>query len=92
MSVVEEGQVRGASIVFDHPLPFREGQRVTVHIETASPASTTETTAPPDSARPSDLSDLPFFGQWADRTDLPESDTLVRQERQKWQQRTSRTD
>ncbi|MGC8641584.1 MAG: hypothetical protein ACP5XB_17090 [Isosphaeraceae bacterium] len=65
------------------PLPFAEGVEVIVQVESVASASPVLV---------EDLATLPFFGLWADRDDLPESTTWVREQRQQWHQRASRSD
>jgi hypothetical protein len=47
---------------------------------------------PPATASVEDFASLPFFGLWADRTDLPASETWVRERRDAWQRRAIRPD
>lgn len=83
MEIVEHGIVRDGAIAFDNPLALPEGSRVIARVEvdlsspemSAGKLSTAEFRA------------LPFFGQWADRTDLLDSAAYVQEERSKWQQR-----
>lgn len=88
MVVVENGTILNGAISLDRPLPIADGSQVVVRVETATPATPSET--PP--ATPNDLASHPFFGQWADRKDIPDSSDYVRQEREKWQLRATRRD
>jgi hypothetical protein len=90
--VVIEGRIQGEGIHFDRPLPFPQGQRVIVRIEPVSGREGRPNGDAAASEGPTRFADLPFFGQWSDRQDVPESETMVRQERQKWQQRAGRPD
>ena len=65
-----------------------DDSKVTVRIETASQVTESPTKAAHESLQET----FPFFGQWADRTDIPDSAEYVRQERAKWQQRPYRQD
>jgi len=83
MGFIGRGKVSHGGIVLTEPLPFPEGAEVIVQVEPVESAATSPV---------EDFSSLPFFGLWADRDDLPESTTWVRERRQQWQQRASRSD
>jgi hypothetical protein len=83
MGFIGRGKVAHGGVVFTEPLPLPEGAEVIVQIEPVP------TVAPGPVAN---FASLPFFGMWADRDDLPDSTTWVREQRQRWHQRASRSD
>lgn len=88
MTIIQHGTITKGGIAFDKPLPLPEGSKVIVHVETidieASSATQDET---------NDLAAaFPFFGLWADRTDIPDSAEYVRQKRATWRERPYRQD
>lgn len=86
MGFTRYGKVDHGAIVFDDPVPLPDGTPVVVRVEAEAPQPITEVEPGPDFAS------LPFFGMWANRDDLPESADWVRERRQQWHQRASRTD
>ena len=83
MIMTERGKVQHGGIVFAKPLSLPEGTDV-VRIEPVA--------AEPSSAAPvrgADFSSLPFFGMWADRPDMDDSEAWLCSEREQWRQRTS---
>lgn len=88
MEIIENGIVVNGAISLAHPLPLADGCQVVVRVE----ASITPEKSGPQSSSAEDISLHPFFGQWADRTDIVDSSDYVRQERDKWQQRATRKD
>ncbi len=91
MAWTEHGIVQNGSIHFAKPLPLPDGTEVEVQIEPAKEMGPAENQAG-QTERPEDFAKLPFFGMWADRDDISDSAEWVRQGRQQWHQRTSRTD
>ena len=89
MEIVESGIIRDGAIAFDNPLPLQEGCRVTARVEVDSAGGAI---APTQKLSVAEFAALPFFGQWADRSDIVDSADYVRQERAKWQQRATRQD
>ena len=88
MTIIEHGTITNGGIAFDKPLPFAEGSKVVVQVQPASVEA-----QPSDQDHAKDLAaTFPFIGQWADRTDIPESAEYVRQERAKWRLRPYRQD
>jgi hypothetical protein len=85
MTWTKQGTIRGGAIVLADSLPLPEGAEVIIRIE-AQPAPL----AP--SAAGGNFEDLPFFGMWADRSDLCDSTDWVRRQRAQWQQRMHRSD
>ncbi len=83
MTYIARGKVDNGGLLLAERVPLPDGAEVIVQIEPA-----TTTVAPPAQ----NFASLPFFGMWADRSDLPESTTWVREQRQHWQQRASRPD
>jgi hypothetical protein len=87
MSLTEHGRVHGTTIVFSKPLPLAEGTEVAVLIEPV-----VEESRASQGAEQIDFGALPFFGMWADRTEMADSAGWVSKERERWQQRMSRQD
>ena len=79
------GRVHGSSIIFPEPLGLPEGSEVVVQIE--SPPA--EAPGPPPREG---FAALPFFGTWADRSEMADSAAWVREERERWQARAARPD
>ena len=86
MAIIEHGTISNGGIALDNPLPLPEGSKVIVRIEEAPMEPS------PGGADRAFQDAFPFIGQWADRTDIPDSAEYVRQERAKWQQRPYRPD
>lgn len=86
MEIIENGIIVNGAISLQHPLPLADGCQVVVRVATAS---TTEQQVRPTGGS-EDLSSHPFFGQWADRSDIVDSSDYIRQERDQWQQRATR--
>lgn len=84
MVIIEHGIISNGKISLDKPLPFAEGSKVVVRVEPEAPSAGNHHAAELSAA---EFGALPFFGQWADRQDIPDSAEYVRQERAKWQQR-----
>ena len=84
MVMTERGKVQRGGIVFTTPLALPEGTDVVVRIE---PVATEPSSEAP--VRGADFSRLPFFGMWADRPDMDDSEAWLRSEREQWRQRTS---
>jgi hypothetical protein len=89
MVVVQHGTVINGGIALDNPLPIPDGSKIIVQVEVQTPTTAPDLTSEESSSA---FAALPFFGQWADRTDLPDSVEYVRQERAKWLQRPYRQD
>ena len=89
MSIIEHGTISNGGIALDNPLPLPDGSKVRVQVEIEAPA-TANPTFSENTAE--EFASLPFFGQWADRIDIPDSAEYVRQDRAKWQQRPFRQD
>ena len=87
MTIIEHGTISNGGIALDRPLPLPDGSKVLVQVEIETPAAANQTAEEAASAA---FAALPFFGQWSDRTDIPDSAEYVRQERSKWQQRPCR--
>ena len=85
MTWLEHGRIQGGTIVLPKPLPLPEGTEVTVRIETVGDSK-------PAAEQSGNLISLPFFGMWADRSDMADGSEWLRKERQKWQQRPGRQD
>jgi hypothetical protein len=84
MIMTERGKVQHGGIVFAKPLSLPEGTDVVVRIEPVAAEPSSET-----SIRGADFLSLPFFGMWADRPDMDDSEAWLCSEREQWQQRTS---
>ena len=89
MVIIEHGVVSNGGIALDKPLPLPEGSKVTVQIETTAPEASNQQD---DEAIRALKAEFPFIGQWADREDIQDSSTYVREQRAKWQQRPYRQD
>jgi hypothetical protein len=83
--ITETGVVQSGSIILDHPLAIPDGVRVRLSVEELSQA-----VAGANQLSDVEFRSLPFFGDWADRTDLGTSADYVREERAKWSQRLGR--
>ena len=86
--IIEEGKVNNGHIVLSKPLALPEGTEVRVQIEPIDPENTQNTAA----EKNEDFANQPFFGMWADREDMRDSVAWLRKEREKWQQRFTRTE
>lgn len=87
MARVARGKVKGAAIVFTQPLELPEGTEVVVYVEPLAISGQAADVAEPDT-----FAALPFFGMWAGREELQDSDAWVRRQRDQWQQRAARQD
>lgn len=85
MTVVERGRIKGKSIIFAKRLGFPDGTEVNVRVEPAEETRGQDATS-------GGFSKLPFFGMWADRPEMEDSATWVREERATWQTRSARQD
>ena len=83
MGFIGRGKDTHGGIVLTEPLPLPDGVEVIVQVEPVP-------SIPP--GLDDDFPALPFFGLWADRDDLPESTTWVRERRQQWHLRAPRSD
>ena len=86
--IIGEGKVNNGHIVLSNPLSLPEGTKVRIQIEPIDPDNT-QSTATKESE---DFANQPFFGMWADREDMRDSVAWLRKEREKWQQRLTRTE
>ena len=82
MALIERGTVQGGSILLAKPLALSEGTEVVMHIEPINSARQR-----PKGDEDENFADLPFFGMWAEREDMPDSTLWVRKERQTWHRR-----
>lgn len=89
MQIIEHGTILNGTIALDKPVQLPDGSKLVVQIETTSPAGEDSKACPP---QPPFHEAFPFIGQWADRTDLPDSAEHVRLERAKWRQRPYHSD
>ena len=91
--IIEEGTVNNGHIVLSRPLSLPEGTEVRVQIEPVDPAAVSgDDSQDKDSNESEDFANLPCFGMWADREDMRDSVAWLRKEREKWQQRFTRTE
>ena len=91
--IIEEGTISNGHIVLSKPLSLPEGTEVRVHIEQVDPAVVSgDENQDEDSNESEDFANLPCFGMWADREDMRDSVAWLRKEREKWQQRFTRTE
>ena len=86
--IIGEGKVNNGHIVLSNPLSLPEGTKVRIQIEPIDPDSTQSTATKENE----DFANQPFFGMWADREDMRDSVAWLRKEREKWQQRLTRTE
>lgn len=82
MVMTEHGKVRRGGIVFAKPLPLAEGTEVIVRIEALDAEQQGEAPVSDE-----EFASLPFFGMWADRAEMRDSEAWVRSERERWQRR-----
>jgi hypothetical protein len=91
--IIEEGKVNNGHIVLSKPLSLPEGTEVRVQIELMDLTSVNgDNNQNTDSDESEDFANLPCFGMWADREDMRDSVAWLRKEREKWQQRLTRTE
>ncbi|MDE0087157.1 MAG: hypothetical protein OXU23_15660 [Candidatus Poribacteria bacterium] len=91
--IIEEGKISNGHIVLSKPLSLPEGTEVRVHIEPVDPAIVSDDDSQnKDSDESEEFANLPCFGMWADREDMRDSVAWLRKEREKWQQRFTRTE
>ena len=86
--IIEEGKVNNGHIVLSNPLSLPEGTKVRIQIEPIDTDNTQSTTTKENE----DFASQPFFGMWADREDMRDSVAWLRKEREKGQQRLTRTE
>ena len=86
--IVEEGTISNGRIVLSKPLSLPEGPEVRIQIEPIDTDNTQNTVA----EKNEDFANQPFFGMWADREDMRDSVAWVRKQREKWQERITRTE
>ncbi len=86
--IVEQGKVSNGGIVLSKPLLLPEGTEVRIQIEPID--ANASTSAATDGSE--DFASLPCFGMWADREEMHDSVAWLKKERQKWQQRHTRTE
>ena len=92
--IIEKGKVNNGHIIFSKPLSLPEGTEVIVQInpidvEKIVDANETQNT---ETDEHEEFANLPFFGMWADRTDMQDSVAWVRKQREKWLERVTRTE
>ncbi|MDE0425446.1 hypothetical protein F4Y59_01425 [Candidatus Poribacteria bacterium] len=91
--IIEDGKVNNGHIVLSKPLSLPEGTEVRVQIELTDLTSVSgDDNQNKDSNESEDFANLPCFGMWADREDMRDSVAWLRKEREKWQQRLTRTE
>ena len=86
--IIEEGKVNNGHIVLSNPLSLPEGTKVRIQIEPIDTNNAQSTTTKENE----DFANQPFFGMWADREDMRASVAWLRKEREKGQQRLTRTE
>lgn len=86
--IIEEGKVNNGHIILSKPLSLPEGTEVRVQIELIKSHDTQSKAA---KAR-EEFASLPCFGMWADREDMRDSVAWVREQREKWMERVTRTE
>ena len=91
--IIEDGKVSNGHIVPPKPLSLPEGTEVRVQIEPVDPVPVDgDDSQNKGSDESEDFANQPFFGMWADREDMRDSVAWLRKEREKWQQRFTRSD
>ena len=90
--IIEEGKISNGRIVLSKPLSLPEGTEVRIQIEPVGAAVSDDENQDKDSNESEDFANLPCFGMWADREDMRDSVAWLRKEREKWQQRLTRTE
>lgn len=93
MALIIEGKVNNGHIVLSKPLSLPEGTEVRVQIEPVDPAIVSDDDSQDkDSDESEDFANLSCFGMWANREDMRDSVAWVRKQREKWQERITRTE
>ena len=91
--IIEEGKVINGNIVLSNPLSLPQRTEVRVKIEPVEPVPVDEDDSQDTGPNGSeDFANLSCFGMWADREDMRDSVAWLRKEREKWQQRLTRTE
>ena len=91
--IVENGRISDGRIVLSKPLSLPEGTEVRIQIEPVGSAAVSDgENQEKDSNESEDFANLPCFGMWADREDMRDSVAWVRKQREKWQERITRTE
>ncbi len=72
--IVEEGKISNGHIVLSKPLSLPEGTEVRVQIEPVDPVIVSDADSQDKGSDESeDFANQPFFGMWADREDMRDS-------------------
>ena len=90
--ITAEGKISNGRIVLSKQLSLPEGTEVRIQIEPVGAAVSDDENQDKDSNESEDFANLPCFGMWADREDMRDSVAWLRKEREKWQQRLTRTE
>lgn len=91
--IIEDGKVNNGHIVLSKPLSLPEGTEIRVQIELVDLTSVNgNDNQNTDSEESEDFANLSCFGMWADREDMRDSVAWLHKEREKWQQRLTRTE
>ena len=91
--IIEDGKVNNGHIVLSKPLSLPEGTEIRVQIELVDLTSVSgDDNQNTDSEESEDFANLSCFGMWADREDMRDSVAWLHKEREKWQQRLTRTE
>ena len=91
--IIEDGKVNNGHIVLSKPLSLPEGTEIRVQIELVDLTSVNgDDNQNTDSEESEDFANLSWFGMWADREDMRDSVAWLHKEREKWQQRLTRTE
>ena len=92
--IIEEGKVNDGHIVLSKPLSLPEGTAVIVQINLIDSEEIVDTneTQNARTCEHEEFANLPFFGMWADREDMRDSVAWVREQREKWMKRGTRTE
>ena len=91
--IIEKGKVNNGHIILSKPLSLPEGTEVRVQINLieAEKIIDPEETQDAGNCKQEEFANLPFFGMWADREDMRDSVGWVREQREKWMERVTRT-
>ena len=92
--IIEEGKVNNGHIILSKPLSLPEGTEVRVQINLIDVEEIVDTdeTQNAGTCEHEEFANLPCFGMWADREDMRDSIAWLRKEREKSQQRLTRTE
>ena len=73
--IIEQGEINNGNIILTKPISLPEGTKVRIQIEPIDADDKNQSTT---SDEHENFANLPFFGMWADREDIPDSVAWVR--------------